>query len=51
MVLDVAGIILGRWQDYHSLRTGNLAILKGDMDEKCTNIARTIYETTPISFA
>ena len=36
---------------WRPLRTGNLAILKGAMNEKYTNTTGIIYETAPISSA
>ena len=51
MVLDVARRVKEDGKITISLRTGNLAILKGVMNEKYTNTTGIIYETAPISSA
>ena len=51
MVLDVARIKMEDGKITISLRIGNLAILKGAINEKCTNTTGIIYETAPISSA
>ena len=51
MVLDVTRIKMEDGKITISLRTGNLAILKEAMNEKCTSTAAIIYETAPISSA
>ena len=44
MVLDVARIKNGRWQDYHFLRRGNHATLKGEqMQNKSVQIPYELF--------